>query len=155
MKSACWIVCLSLGLCACAPWPERPDAAQPALQTVQGNRVVELARSELGVPYLYGGETPDGFDCSGLVQYVYAHAGIEVPRTANAQLYASHPVKRQMLRPGDLVFFEIAGNAQMHVGIYIGDGRFIHAPETGGKVSYAQLDNPYWKAHFISGGRFQ
>lgn len=106
------------------------------------------------MPYVYGGDTPRGFDCSGLVYYVYTQAGLRVPRTANAQLYASHPVTFDDLRPGDLVFFEIAGDAQMHVGIYAGNGRFIHAPETGASVSWARLDNPYWKARFAGGGRF-
>jgi murein DD-endopeptidase len=145
-------VCLSVA--SCAPWPERPDVATIGYQANTDNRLVELARDELGVPYLYGGTTPRGFDCSGLVYYVYRHAGIKVPRTANAQFYASHPLTIEQLRPGDLVFFEIAGDAQMHVGIYAGAGSFIHAPETGESVSYAQLDNPYWKTHFVGGGRF-
>lgn len=143
-----------LGVASCAPWPERPDIAASGYQSTQSDRILKLARSELGVPYLYGGSSPSGFDCSGLVYFVYRHAGIRVPRTANAQFYASHPVAYANLEPGDLVFFEIAGDAQMHVGIYAGTGSFIHAPETGEDVSYAQLDNPYWKARFVGGGRF-
>lgn len=145
---------LLLGLSACAPWPERPNSAEPQYQEATANAVVSMARSELGVPYVYGGDTPHGFDCSGLVYYVYRHAGMQVPRTANAQFYASHPVQLADMEPGDLVFFEIAGDAQMHVGIYAGNGIFIHAPETGEKVSYAHLDNPYWKARFVGAGRF-
>jgi murein DD-endopeptidase len=149
------IIFLGLTGAGCAPWPERPEA-QP-YTTVQASRTAEilrLAQQELGRPYVYGGATPRGFDCSGLVYYIFRRAGIAVPRTANAQLYASHPVNLQQLRPGDLVFFEIAGNIQMHVGIYVGNGEFIHAPETGQPVSYAFLDSPYWKTRFVDGGRF-
>jgi cell wall-associated NlpC family hydrolase len=127
------------------------------MQTYQAgvrNSIIELAHDELGTPYRYGGSGPNGFDCSGLVYYVFRRTGISVPRTANSQYYASHPVQLSQLKPGDLVFFEIAGDAQMHVGIYVGGDSFIHAPETGGVVSYAQLDNPYWKRRFIGGGRF-
>ncbi|MGH8370363.1 MAG: C40 family peptidase [Gammaproteobacteria bacterium] len=148
------LLCLGVGIAACAPWPERPDVAASGYQADQIDQVMELARTELGVPYLYGGSTVKGFDCSGLVYYVYRRAGIKVPRTANAQFYASHKITLADLQRGDLVFFEIAGDAQMHVGIYVGDDRFIHAPETGTSVSYAQLDSPYWKARFVGGGRF-
>ena len=147
-------VALVLSLSACAPWPERPNSVEPRYQAATSTAIVSMARSELGVPYVYGGRTPKGFDCSGLVYYVYRHAGLNVPRTANAQFYASHPVKLADIEPGDLVFFEIDGDAQMHVGIYAGNGVFIHAPETGEKVSYARLDNPYWKARFAGAGRF-
>ncbi|MDE2090358.1 MAG: C40 family peptidase [Gammaproteobacteria bacterium] len=140
---------------ACAPWPERPQTSvnNPA-HTKRAAQIVRLASAELGAPYLYGGDTPRGFDCSGLVYYVFRHAGVAVPRTANQQLYASHPVQQRDLQAGDLVFFEIAGDAQMHVGIYAGHGEFIHAPESGQPVSYARMDSPYWKARFVSAGRF-
>lgn len=142
-------------LVACAPWPERPGVRPySTAQAKNAVEIVRLVRQELGVPYGYGGDTPRGFDCSGLVYYVFRRAGLVVPRTANAQLYASHPVNLQDLHPGDLVFFEIAGNVQMHVGIYVGNGEFIHAPETGQPVSYAFLDSPYWKTRFVGGGRF-
>ena len=149
------IVCLGMLLAACAPWPQRPQplSLTPAGEQ-QASRIVRLATKELGVPYRYGGDTPRGFDCSGLVYYVFRHAGIRVPRTANEQLYASHPVSYRDLQPGDLVFFEIAGDAQLHVGIYIGNGEFIHAPETGQSVSIARLNDPYWKARFDQAGRF-
>lgn len=142
-------------LAACAPWPERPQATgfSPAANT-RAREIVQLASHELGAPYLYGGDTPQGFDCSGLVYYVFRRVGIEVPRTANDQLYASHPVSRRDLQPGDLVFFQILGNVQMHVGIYVGHGVFIHAPETGQPVAYARLDAAYWKSRYVGGGRF-
>lgn len=130
------------------------QAAYASPEAARAREIVQLASRELGAPYVYGGDTPRGFDCSGLVYYVFRHAGVAVPRTANQQLYASHPVSLQDLQPGDLVFFQIVGNIQMHVGIYVGNGMFIHAPETGQPVSYAQLDARYWKSRFVGGGRF-
>ena len=146
---------LASGLAACAPWPERPPPAHYSSSgSPRAQAIVQLASHELGAAYVYGGDTPRGFDCSGLVYYVFRRAGLAVPRTANEQLYASHPVSLRDLQPGDLVFFRIAGDIQMHVGIYVGNGVFIHAPETGQPVSYARLDDHYWKSRFIGGGRF-
>jgi len=109
----------------------------------------------MGTPYRYGGSDPrEGFDCSGLVQYTHRQAGIAVPRTARAQYNASRPVSRRQLRPGDLVFFRIDGRRISHVGIYLGDGRFIHAPSSGQKVTTARLDDPYWRRHYSGAGRF-
>jgi cell wall-associated NlpC family hydrolase len=104
-----------------------------------GARAVALARRELGVPYLWGGESPRGFDCSGLVAYVYARLGVSLPRVAADQYRAGRHVARSMLRPGDLVFFHGLG----HVGIYIGGGRFIHAPHTGEVVRISSLTGWY------------
>ncbi|MGA9851468.1 MAG: C40 family peptidase [Gammaproteobacteria bacterium] len=147
---------LSAGFIACAPWPVRPEALPyNAAQANRAAEVVRLVSQQLGAPYLYGGDTPQGFDCSGLVYYVFRHAGLTVPRTANDQLYASHPVDLRDLQPGDLVFFQIAGDVQMHVGIYVGNGEFIHAPETGEPVSRAHLGDIYWNTRFVGGGRFQ
>jgi len=149
------IACVCAVLEACAPWPVRPQPyANNPVESKRAADIVRLATAELGTPYVYGGDTPRGFDCSGLVYYVYRHAGVAVPRSANQQLYASHPINYREMQPGDLVFFEIAGDAQMHVGIYAGKGEFIHAPETGQPVSYARLDNPYWKSRFVGAGRF-
>lgn len=116
--------------------------------------VVQLARNELGVPYHYGGSTPRGFDCSGLVYYVFRHLRINAPRTSNGQFAHFDAVTQADLRPGDLVFFRIAGEFQLHVGIYSGDGEFIHAPRPGQKVSYARLDGRYWKARYVGARRF-
>lgn len=146
---------LCTAIMACAPWPERPQPyAYNPVESKRAADIVRLATAELGTPYVYGGSTPHGFDCSGLVYYVFGHAGVVVPRSANQQLYASHPINYRELQPGDLVFFEIAGDAQMHVGIYVGNGEFIHAPETGQSVSYARLDNSYWESRFVGAGRF-
>ncbi len=117
-------------------------------------RVLEAALAQIGRPYRYGGASPQqGFDCSGLVQYSYNSAGIRVPRTTAQQRRASAPVALASLRPGDLVFFRIALKAR-HVGIYAGDGNFVHSPSSGGKVRVEQIDNPYWSKRLLGGGTF-
>ncbi|MCB1857449.1 MAG: C40 family peptidase [Gammaproteobacteria bacterium] len=116
--------------------------------------VVETARGQIGVPYRYGGATPErGFDCSGLVHYSHDKAGLAVPRTSSRQRRASSPVSIYNLRPGDLVFFNISGKGG-HVGIYAGNGEFIHAPSTGGRVRVERIDVPYWRQRLVSGGTF-
>jgi cell wall-associated NlpC family hydrolase len=96
-----------------------------------GTRVVDYAKRFRGVRYVYGGSSPrSGFDCSGFVRYVYAHFGVPLAHSSYAQFSRGRRVSRASLRPGDLVFFDGLG----HVGIYIGSGRFIHAPHTGSRV---------------------
>ena len=120
------------------PSPAPPPAA-PKPPPV-GARAARYARKLLGVRYTYGGSSPaTGFDCSGLVRYVWEHFGVELPRASYEQFDAGRRVARGALRPGDLVFFDGAG----HVGLYIGNGRFIHAPHTGTVVSISTLDGPY------------
>ncbi len=138
-------------LAGCSGAPVRQSDA-PA---VERERILATAMDLLGTPYRYGGRSPrEGFDCSGLVQYTHRQAGIDVPRTARAQYNASKPVSRRRLQPGDLVFFRIDGRRISHVGIYLGDGRFIHAPSSGRKVTTARLDDPYWRRHYSGAGRF-
>jgi cell wall-associated NlpC family hydrolase len=109
----------------------RPKAKRSTL----GQRAVRLAAAEIGVPYRYGGSSPSGFDCSGLVAYVYAKLGIQLPHNAAAQYSYGRSVARAKLKPGDLVFFHGLG----HVGIYIGRGRIIHAPQSGEHVEIQSL----------------
>ncbi|MEJ2060133.1 MAG: C40 family peptidase [Gammaproteobacteria bacterium] len=149
---------IAAGLGGCAGTPTRPathdwrDAGYPV--TPKRQEVVHVAKSMLGHRYLYGGDTPrEGFDCSGLVFYSYERAGINVPRTAYQQLKHSRKVGFYDLRPGDLLFFQFHGRPS-HVGIYIGDGSFIHAPKTGGRVSRASLENPYWSEHLVRAGNY-
>ena len=102
--------------------------------------VVGFARRLVGVRYAYGGTSPaSGFDCSGFTRFVYAHFGIDLPHYSGAQFGAGHRVARGALGPGDLVFFDGLG----HVGIYIGGGRFIHAPHSGTRVSIDSLSGWY------------
>jgi len=100
-----------------------------------GERAVRLAAKELGTPYVWGGSSPSGFDCSGLVSYVYGKLGIQLPHNAAAQFRYGRPVERDDLRPGGLVFFHGLG----HVGLYIGRGRMIHAPQSGRRVEIQRL----------------
>jgi len=100
-----------------------------------GQRAVRLAARELGAPYRYGGSSPSGFDCSGLVTYVYGQLGIQLPHNAAAQYAYGRAVDLSHLEPGDLVFFHGLG----HVGLYIGRGRIIHAPQTGERVEIQSL----------------
>jgi cell wall-associated NlpC family hydrolase len=108
----------------------------------------------VGAPYHFGGADLQGFDCSGLAVYVYERAGVEIPRTANEQQRAARPVALDALSPGDLVFFRIHSRHVNHVGIYTGGGRFIHAPRSGGTVSYGNLGAGYYHQHFVGAGRF-
>lgn len=137
-----------------APGTESSGQTSVAQATLSTD-IVNLAKDQIGVPYYYGGITPRGFDCSGLVYYVFRRLGLTVPRTANAQKAASVPVAKADLAPGDLVFFRIAGEMQLHVGIYAGDGEFIHAPRPGQKVSYAELGARYWQRRYVGAGRFE
>ena len=103
-------------------------------------RIVRFARTYLGVRYSYGGTSPrSGFDCSGFTRFVYAHFGIALPHYSVAQFSVGRRVSAGDLRPGDLVFFDGLG----HVGLYIGRGRFIHAPHSGTRVSIASLSGSY------------
>jgi cell wall-associated NlpC family hydrolase len=106
------------------------------VQLTLSQRVVRLARRQLGTPYVWGGASPSGFDCSGLVSWVYGRLGIPLPHNAAALYGVGRRVSLQAMRPGDLVFFQGLG----HVGLYIGHGRMIHAPQTGRSVEIERLD---------------
>jgi cell wall-associated NlpC family hydrolase len=106
-----------------------------ARPTPLGVLAARLARRFLGVPYVWGGSSPGGFDCSGLVRYVYGRLGIDLPHSSYADFGLGRRVARRALQPGDLVFFDGVG----HVGLYIGHGRFIHAPHSGTRVRISTL----------------
>lgn len=123
-----------------------------ANEEVSGARyqVVRSAGQLIGTPYRYGGANRRGFDCSGLVQYTHNLAGVDVPRTTAEQLAQARVPERRNLLPGDLLFFDIDWQKSRHVGIYEGDGVFIHAPSSGKRVSRASLKNPYWSSRLIA-----
>lgn len=129
------------------------SAAQSESYTAVRDDLVRYSRNELGAPYAWGGAEPGGFDCSGLVYYVYGKAGLQVPRTTEEQLAMSTPLDAGELKHGDLVFFD-TGFWQTHVGIYLGNGEFIHAPGSGDGVMLSSLSNTYWQVSFINGGSF-
>jgi hypothetical protein len=110
-----------------------------------GIKAVNYARRLLGVPYRYGGDSPtNGFDCSGFVRFVFGHFGLELPHSSYADFGLGTNVSRGSLRPGDLVFFDGIG----HVGLYVGSGRFIHAPHTGTNVQINRLNDPWYQSRY-------
>jgi cell wall-associated NlpC family hydrolase len=139
-------------IAACSSTPRLPTALHA--QDEQGAAIARVAMRLVGTPYEFGGADQHGFDCSGLAVYAHEAVGLDIPRTARDQDRAARPVPRGELRPGDLVFFRISARHVNHVGIYTGDGRFVHAPRRGEAVSYASLEDPYFRKHFVRGGRF-
>jgi cell wall-associated NlpC family hydrolase len=114
--------------------------------------LVKTARRFLGVPYRWGGENKNGFDCSGLTMVSYRLNGLNLPRNSRMQFKAGRWVPKADLRQGDLVFFATkGGNRVTHVGMYAGKGQFIHAPRTGKTVRYADLSNSFWKKTYMGG----
>jgi len=116
--------------------------------------VVETAFEAIGTPYEWGGTDANGFDCSGLIRYSYGQFGIELPRISRDQLQRGTPVERRVgvLRPGDVLGFSaVVGGAATHVGLYVGDGQFIHSSTSGVRVS--DLREPYWQQHFVAARR--
>jgi len=131
-----------------SPTTERPISERPA-ESSRGQTVAALAKRHVGAPYRWGGSSPSGFDCSGFVRYVYAQVGVSLPHNAAQQYRLGTPVTRESLEPGDLVFFD----RLRHNGIYVGDGRFIHARQTGRRVAIASLDDEWYAAHFVGARR--
>lgn len=117
--------------------------------------VVELAFQQLGTSYKYGGDSPrEGFDCSGLMTYVHQQAvGLKLPRTAAQQRNRSKTVRYANLQPGDMLFFK-TGSRTNHVGLYIGDRKFIHAPNRRSRVQITTMDNAYWHSKFVKFGTY-
>ncbi|WP_409288039.1 C40 family peptidase [Peribacillus sp. SCS-37] len=114
---------------------------------VDNTRLINYAKKFMGVPYVWGGTSPSGFDCSGLINYVFKEQGIYLPRTSSS-LYTNVGLKVSSPKPGDLVFFNTSGSGVSHVGIYIGNNEFISAASSKG-VSIASLDNPYWGPRYL------
>jgi peptidoglycan DL-endopeptidase CwlO len=132
---------------ALSPAPSTPTAvASNVASSATANAVIANAKQYLGVPYVWGGSTPSGFDCSGFVSYVYRSVGISLPRTSSAQQNVGTRISLNQLQPGDLVF---KGMPAYHVGIYIGGGQYIHAPQTGDVVKIA----PFNPSKFSSASR--
>lgn len=138
-----------------APVPPAADGVAGAHG--EGARIAQHAMRYVGVPYRYGGADPSrGFDCSGLVAYVHDQEGISVPRTTAAQYSAAQRVSDSELKPGDLVFFRRQPRSRdvSHVGIYTGQRRFVHAPQTGRNVGESSLDEAYYRDRYAGSGRF-
>ncbi len=160
----CGFLCMTfvIGGCSSAPQKPAPDSqskvSQPTGKTYQrstplkyskGQQIVSLAESLIGSPYKYGGSSPKGFDCSGLVYYTHQQLGISVPRSTKQQAHYRPGKSLAAANPGDILFFRIYGNNISHVGIYTGNNKFIHAPKSGKQVAYAYIDDPYWRQRLI------
>jgi cell wall-associated NlpC family hydrolase len=134
--------------------PEEPSLERPVPRSNGDLRanLVATAQGYLGVPYLWGGTTPQGFDCSGLALAVYRLNGLELPRASRDQYEAGQPVPQDQLRPGDLVFFATAARGEVsHVGIFIGGDLFIHAPGRGHRITRDHLGEAYFKERYLGG----
>lgn len=112
--------------------------------------VAKTAKKYIGTKYVPGGSSTSGFDCSGFVMFVYGKHGIKLPRTSPAQAAAGKAINLKDALPGDIVCFKINGKSISHVGIYLGENKFIHAPSSGKKVSIASINDTYWKKRFYS-----
>jgi peptidoglycan DL-endopeptidase LytE len=150
-------VLLALAVFITAANTETPKIDKTAFvkQLLLREKIVKIALSLQGVEYWYGSDDPDfGLDCSAFTQYVYNKAGIKIPRTAAAQFQKSIKLIRPSLQKGDLVFFNTRGISVNHVGIYIGDDKFIHSPRVGDVIKTDSMDDRYYKMRFQSGGTY-
>lgn len=146
------LLAVLLALTGCSTAPTSRSSAYPArLSLDQANDVTFYAVSLVGTPYRYGGNTPDsGFDCSGLIRYVYkSRANIAAPRTVASLVGWGQSVPANALKTGDLVVF-VQGGTATHAGIYVGEGRFVHAPSSGGMVRLDWLTSTYWSKQQVT-----
>ena len=168
-KTALFAVLLLL-LCACSSTPSRNQSgtnpeftaladdgsALPSSLKAAANDVLFQAIGLVGTPYRYGGNSPEtGFDCSGLITFVFLQsAGLKLPRTTRELIDIDAPtVANDRLYPGDLVYFNTRGGRVSHIGIYVGERRFVHAPSTGGTVRMDDIDSEYWRKHYVDAKR--
>lgn len=140
-----------------APPAEAAAAAAPAAPLSFGaglvDSVVRTAMGFLGVPYRNGGSSPAGFDCSGFVQYIFAQYGRTLPREVHDQYRTGHEIDLKDVRPGDLLFFQTVSRGASHVGVAIGEGRFVHAPSSRGVVRVEPYTGSYWARRFVGARR--
>ena len=159
MRSRRSLLCLGVlaatVACASAPTPSAPGPEAATAKSPDPRRAaVEQALGMIGAPYRYGGRSPEGFDCSGLVVYSYARAGVSgLPRSAAALERVAEPISLDDVEPGDLLFFRMGGKKTSHVAIYAGDRSFVHAPSSGKRVERVSFDHVYWSKHLGRAGR--
>ncbi len=150
---------LALVVAACVGWGagcaarSQAPTARVAPPTLVAAAVIDEARLLQGTAYSAGGVSPTGFDCSGFVQYLYRRQGVSLPRTAAAQFRSGRRIRADRIRPGDLVFFRTSGRRISHVGVALGDGAFIHAPNVGSHVRIDRLEATYWARRFAGARR--
>lgn len=168
--NTCVFAFIILFLSACASNPEQAKHNKhptftglgeeeqniPSSLKSAANDILFQAISLVGTPYQYGGNSPDtGFDCSGLIHYVFLNsADIQLPRSTRELIDIEAPeINADQLYPGDLVYFNTLGGRVSHVGIYVGERRFVHAPSSGGTVRMDNIDTPYWQKHYVQAKR--
>ena len=133
---------------------EEPKSNAEPMGRGDADELISNAMGFIGVAYRFGGTSPTGFDCSGFMQYVFRKAfAVNLPRTSAAQASVGSYVSRSELRPGDMVFFRTHGSRISHVGMYIGNDRFIHAPRTGKRIEITSLSSKYWNARYATARR--
>lgn len=155
------LAAMAAAMTGCAGAPTTPVDQAPGRVTLEpriadeavGGAIADVAMGMVGTRYLYGGTDPlQGFDCSGLVYYSYGQAGYQVPRTSRELFRAARKISVGEADPGDLMFFQDQSKLS-HVGIYLGDGRFVHAPANGQNVTVGSLDSHYYREHLVAVGR--
>jgi cell wall-associated NlpC family hydrolase len=155
------LAAIAAATAGCASAPAATETTEERRLTVEpriadeavGGAIAEVAMGMVGTHYRYGGTDPaQGFDCSGLVYYAYGQAGYQVPRTSQELFRAARKISVGDADPGDLMFFQDQTKLS-HVGIYLGDGLFVHAPATGANVAVSSLDPPYYQQHLVAVGR--
>lgn len=157
-------VCITLFMVAAcstipnnAPVSESSRSRSPLYKPVEGlgDAIVQSAKLQLDVPYKFGGNSPnEGFDCSGLAMYSYRLNGISIPRSTPDQFKSGKDINRTELDRGDLLFFRTMGQSVSHVGIYIGNNTFIHAPNSRKNIEIESLANPYYKKRYLGARRY-
>ncbi|WP_373795935.1 C40 family peptidase [Neisseria dentiae] len=156
----------ALGLAACgttsgkrqagsAASAVKPVRINPAMQADGGRELIMQSMDLVGTPYRWGGTTDAGFDCSGMIQYLYKNAlGVNLPRTSRDMAAASKRISKSNLKAGDLVFFNTSGRGISHVGLYIGNDQFIHAPSSGKVIQTEKLSKPYYASRLVKAGTY-
>ena len=152
IRTGLLVLAASASLIGCAARQPRPVVLPPGA-AVDGRAVARTAESVLGAPYRAGGALPDGFDCSGLVNYVFARQGVRVPRDVKSLAAVGSPIQRASVREGDLLFFTTTGPGATHVAIAVDRQRFVHAPKSGATVRIESLGSTYWAKRFLFGRR--
>lgn len=150
LRSLALPLCMLFALLAagCAGNPSRHGEPRGTVSTTAASRAADVALAQIGTPYRHGGDHPRrGFDCSGLVNYSYRQAGLNLGHGTVYLCHYSRRIAVSQLRRGDLVFFDQLGKSASHVGIYTGNGKFVHAPSTGKRVQTADFNSPYWRKH--------
>ncbi len=148
-----FILILPFLLGACGTSPQRPETNSEDKM----NELVMYAVSLADTPYHYGGKDPEnGFDCSGYVDHVFQHSlGITLPRTSHELSRAGTSINFKQLRPGDLVFYNTQHGAFSHVGIYVGENKFVHAPKSGSRIRVEEMNEKYWKSRYNGARRIR